>query len=396
MNKKSKLIILIIILTILVLLCKLIFTISTVKYKITYNNKEFNIEEKYNDNIYIKIKVDNKVYPIRLYEKTKSRKLIKNLYYYSDNDYSCILPIINDTVKVDMMCYKDNIIYDYHLIAGENNELDEYVKNIKLYDINKFKDITNDKTNIGSVTTYSKKYIKNKMAITNYRGLIVDNKNIELFKKDVYDNKLSVFFDYYYLVADYNNDYVFKYFYVVDLLNNNVYKIKSKTEISLDSYIQGVVDNKVYLYDKDNEKQYRIDVVKKKVDLIGSENSIKFYTNNKWQTISSTKANKEIYFNYNTLDNNFTNYDSFIDADNYYYLFKKNSNKYDLYRVDKNELDIVKFITVVPTMQIYYNKDYIYYQDGDSIYYYSDSSGLQKMLENSELKFNNTIKYYIY
>ena len=393
MNKKSKLIIL---LLILILICKSIFIVSSISYKLKYENNEFSIKEIYKTHTYIEIKSKDKIYPIQLYNKLKNKRIINKIYYYKDETHECLLPIINDKIIIDMMCYNNNTIYNYSTIVGNNLELDNYVNSIDLYDINKFKDNIDNIHSINTIKLYKDNNINNIVAITTYKGINISGSDINLFETDIYNNKLSTFVDHYYLIADYENNYEFKYFYVVNLLNKEVYKIKSKEEISLDSYIQGIVDNKVYLYDKDNEKQYSIDIENKEVKFLSNGDSIKYYKNNKWESINKNKANKEVYFDYSTLDNDFTDYDYVIKSDDYYYLFDKNDSEYDLYRVDKNNLDIRKFIIKVPTTKIYHRNNYIYYENKNKLYYYSDTTGLKTILENSEFEFNNTIKYYIY
>lgn len=397
MKKNVKVTILVIILIILILICKLILKINKISYKLNYDNKEFIISEVYkNNNYYIEIKRSNTVYPIRIYNKSKDRKRIDKVYYYKDKTHECILPVINGKIDIDMMCYKDNILYDYNNIIGDNSKLDDYVKSIDIYDINKFKDDISSEKNISTVKLYRNNEINKTVAITTYKGLIISGMEIELFKNDIYNNKISTFINNYYLIADYDNDYDFEYFYLVNIESGNIEKIKIKDSISLDSYIQGIVDNKVYLYDKDNEKQYEIDVEKKDIKLIASGDNVKYYKNNNWETINKLKAKKELYFDYTTLNNDFSDYDEVIENENYYYLLNKNGNKYDLYRVDKNNLDVYKFIGTLPTNKIYTKDNYIYYAFNNKLYFYSDKTGFKTLLEDSELEFNNTIKYYIY
>jgi len=396
MNKKVKLIILLSNLLILILICKSIFHIDSISYEIRYKDNEFNIKETHKTHTYIEIKAKDKIYPIRIYDKLKEKRVINKVYYYKDETHECLLPLINNKVTIDMMCYNNDVIYNYSTISGNNKKLDEYIKTIKTYNINKFKDNIDNTESINTIKLYKDNKIDNVVAITTYKGINVSGKNINLFKTDIYNNKISTFIDHYYIIADYENDYEFKYFYVVNLLNKEISKIKSKEEISLDSYIQGIVDNKVYLYDKDNEKQYRIDIEKKEIELISNGDSVKYYKNKKWEAINKNKANKELYFDNSTLDNDFTDYDYVIKSDDYYYLFDKNDSEYDLYRVDKNNLEIRKFIVKVPTTKIHHKNNYIYYEYKNKLYYYSDATGIKTILENSEFEFNNTIKYYIY
>ncbi len=397
MKEKNKVYLLLVILMILIFLCKLILNVKTLNYKLKYNKETFSISETYkNKNYYIEIKYLDKVYPIRINSDKNKRKIVNKIYSYKDNDYECILPLINDEIKIDILCYKDNILYNYKDIIGLNSKLDEYIKNIGEYEIDKFSDnISVDKT-INTIKYYKNNIVDRIVAITTYKGLIISGMGIELFKNDVYNNKISAFVDNYYLIANYDNIYDFDYFYVVNLTTRNIEKIKLKDRISLDSYIQGIVDNKVYLYDKDNEKQYKIDVIKKEIDLISLGDNIKYYKNNKWEFINKSKANKEIYFDYTSLSNNFTDYDQVKESDYYYYLFKKIDDKYNLYRVDKNNLGVYKYIGNIPTLSINTKDNYIYYVYNNKLYYYSDNTGLKTLLEDAELSFNNTIKYYIY
>lgn len=398
-NKKfTKLILMIFVLIILICFSKKLLQVSTLHYKLKYDKNEFEIKETYaKDNYYIEIINSEKVYPIRIYNNLNNkRKIIDKIYFYQDMEFECLLPIINGEIIVDIMCYKDEIIYDYHNIIGLDINLDDYVDSIELYDIDRFADDLSKENSINTVKVYRNNNINNIVAITTYKGLIISGIEIELFKEDIYNNKISTFVDNYYLIADYNNNYEFENFYVVDLISKEIFKIKSKNEISLDSYIQGIVDSKVYLYDKDNENQYEIDINNKKITLISSDNSIKYYKNNTWQNMNKNKIKDEVYFDYETLENNFSDYDEILEDVYYYYLFKKNKVNYDLYRVDKNNLNVYKFLLTVPTTSISYNNNYIYYVFNNKLYYYSDSTGLKTLLEDSELEFNNTIKYYIY
>ena len=398
-NKKfTKLILMIFVLIILICFSKKLLQVSTLHYKLKYDKNEFEIKETYaKDNYYIEIINSEKVYPIRIYNNLNNkRKIIDKIYFYKDMEFECLLPIINGEIIVDIMCYKDEIIYDYHNIIGLDINLDDYVDSIELYDIDRFADDLSKENSINTVKVYRNNNINNIVAITTYKGLIISGIEIELFKEDIYNNKISTFVDNYYLIADYNNNYEFENFYVVDLISKEIFKIKSKNEISLDSYIQGIVDSKVYLYDKDNENQYEIDINNKKITLISSDNSIKYYKNNTWQNMNKNKIKDEVYFDYDTLENYFSDYDEILEDAYYYYLFKKNKVNYDLYRVDKNNLNVYKFLLTVPTASISYNNNYIYYVFNNKLYYYSDSTGLKTLLEDSELEFNNTIKYYIY
>ena len=392
MKKKIITLSLMILLVILTLLLYRTLNFNTIIYHLSIDKKDVKITERnYKDNYYIEINIDNNIYPFRIYKKLNNKKIVKDIYYYNDSDVQCILPIINGQVYMDFMCYRDSIMYDYSAISGTNHDLDSFVSSVKLYDTYKFKDDFQSIDNI----KYNSKFDKT-VSITTYDGLFIDDKKISIFKDDVYTNKISTFVDNYYIVADYSNNYSFNSFYVVDLKTKKTKRINVKNDISYDSYIQGVVDNKVYLYDKDNELQYEINIKNSSVSIISDLNYVKYYSNKKWTKMSKIKANKEIYFNYNTLDNNFSDYDQVEETRDYYYLFKKDGISYKLYRVDKKNIQVYKYIIDVPVTDIRFNDNYMYYVYKDTLYFYSDELGFKTVLEYSELEFNDSIKYYIY
>lgn len=398
MLKKVKIVVLLICLLILIILCRMIFKFDSISYKLNIDGNKIKIKEIYKENnYYIELKTSKYIYPFRIYENLNNkRKVIKDIYLYSDENIECVLPVINDKLYTDMMCFKDNIMYDYYTLVGENDNLDKYVNDIELYNINNFKNNPQNKVSIGTTKYNIYNNLSSSVAITTYNGLIINNEEIKLFEKDIYNNELSTFINNYYIIADYEKKYSFNYFYVVNLDTKKIIKLESKNDISYDSYLQGIVDDKIYLYDKDNEIQYEIDIKGNKINIVSTDNYIKHYSNKKWEKMNKTKANKEIYFNYDSLDNNFTSYDYVEETQKYYYLFKQDGISYKLYRVDKDNIEIYKYVLDVPTTNIYFNNNYLYYVYKNRLYYYSDSVGLKTILENSELEFNDSIKYYIY
>lgn len=392
MNDKNKKYILLIVLVVLIIICNLLLNVKYLVYNLKYDNETFNIKELYkNGSNYIEIKHDDKIYPIRL--NTKNRRVINKIYYYKDKNLECIFPVI-DNINLDVMCYKEDILYNYFDIKGENKKLDKYIKTIKEYNKDTFLNKEEIKNIKHTITLFNNEDINKNIAITTYKGLMIDGMEIELFKNDIYNNKISSFVDNFYLIADYDKEYEFNDFYLVNIKTKSIEKIKTKYDISFDSYIQGIVDNKIYLYDLDNQNQYEIDVNRKIVKVISSKDKIRYYKSNKWETIS--KPSKELYFDYIPLSKDFIRYDYVLESDNYYYLFKKNNDEYNLYRVDKENINIYKYIGVVPSIDIHIYDDYLYYISNNKLYYYSDSTSFRTILIDTEFTFNNTIKYYIY
>lgn len=395
LSKKGKLVVSLLVLLLLVIICFRLLSFKTVNYRLNTEKSFVDVKEVFDKHYYIEIKTKNNIYPIRIYKDFNKRKIVKKVYLYNDKNIECILPIISN-YSSNVMCFKEGILYDYQNIVSQNDKLDKYISTIKEYDVDKYNTEYEEYRRVGTVSYNKVKDFNKKNVITTYKGLINNGKEIVLFRNDIYNNDISIFVNNYYLVADYMDKHTFNYFYVVNLDDNSVSKLKYKEEISYDSYIQGIVDNKVYLYDKNSEVQYEIDVENLKIEVVSDNDYIKYYSNGKWSKLSKTKANRVIYFDYETLDNIFTDYDYVKETKDYYYLFKKNGAVYNLYRVDKNRLDIYKFITSVPVTNVIFNDNYLYYIYKNRLYYYGDEDGKVIVLENSELSFNDTIKYYIY
>ena len=80
----------------------------------------------------------------------------------------------------------------------------------------------------------------------------------------------------------------------------------------------------------------------------------------------------------------------------FYYLYKKENNKYLVYRADVQNPKITTYLftTTNPNSVIYLN-DYIYFKNGTTIYYYTQK-GVRKVIDNSELEFNDDISFGVY
>ena len=104
-KKKNKVIILILLLIILILICKKVLTFDSINYKINVGDTKLKIKEVLSQqNYYMEIKSDSKIYPFRVYyDLSNKRKIIDKIYFYKDKNIECILPVINK--KHIQICY---------------------------------------------------------------------------------------------------------------------------------------------------------------------------------------------------------------------------------------------------------------------------------------------------
>ena len=380
------------------------------KYKIKNDGYTFEIvetrtrnEKNETDNYYLEISVNNSVFTYELFDEFDSKhKIIKNIYYFRDKNYTCVYPVLYGDYNADIKCLNGSIYYYYHNIVGQDAKLDEFAKNLKKYKLDSYVDSNDKKKNEAGMKIYTDNLVdEHNIAITTLKGIysVNDHKQVKIFKNDIYNRPISIITDEYYLVADYNEKHQFRIFNLINLSNLKTYEIKSDDYISMNSYIQGVVDGYVYLYDPDNEVQYEINLSRHKIEkVVNKNNKVDFYQDGEWTTISTVKANNIQYFPKNIIIDEFSDYDLVYKNGNklsgYYYLYEKEDDHYKVYRSPVQNMHAIEYVFDVKNIDsVIYIDDYVYFIDDNSIYYYNQESGIRKIVEYDELKFNDKLLY---
>mgnify|MGYP006916073524 CR=1 FL=1 len=412
----KKLIILFILLFVFYIGLQGIFNIFSKGYETTYKLDNFEVYEKRvqnvkgeTDNYYFEIKKDDLMYSIQTSESiAKSQKVLKEIKYFEDKNYKCILPISkNDKAISNVMCEKDGMFYYFDYIEGEDTILDEFAyendKYLKNY--NNMEEDVEILKNDSTITAYDNFDDNLYIGAENYKGVYLLNKkfgmvNVNLFEKDTYIKELSAFVKQYYMVADYNDEYETHNFYLIDLKTQKQEKITSDNKISLYSYVQGVVDNSVYILDPTNKVQYELNVKTFTITVVGDESrDIKIYNDGEWSNVSIYEAiNNKLYFN--TYDKIF-NGKEYAKVDKigstlsgYYYLYEKVGEKYNVYRANVQNPDSLALIFETDNINntVYY-KDNVLYIDGNYLKYFGNSFGNRILAKYDEMNFNPNIKF---
>jgi len=381
---------------ILFLILRTIFYILDNNHETEYNIGNFDVKEKF------EIKNGKHIYSYRLknedFEITfdvdknfnKSSKTLEDIKYFKNE--KCILPIFKKgEIIYDVMCKNDDTVYFAHALTQKIP-----VKNVKKYKSEHFLDNASSKNYEANKIYKSNIPDNHYLFVENYKGIILINNDIntiKLFNNDVYKKELSTVVGKYYLVANYNNDLTFKSFYLVNLVNGKQKEIRSVNPISFDSYIQGVVDGDVYLYDLDNKVQYKIDLETELVTKVAGNNNIKYY-DGKWTTMTLKEAlDKKVFMPYNTTK--FSNYEKADKLDKYY-VYEKEGKYYNVYSIsDSNKKQRTFLFKTSDLNSVTYLDGYIYFKKDNSYYYYSPK-GIRKLIENSEMNFNDTLKFGVY
>ena len=359
----------------------------------TYNSGNFNIVENYTakDNNY-KFNIKNDKFKLTFdvtYDYNKGSNIITKIHHKKINNYECILPIFKgNKILTDIMCKQNNTVY-----YGNNidNEISDFIKEMEKYgyQLSNFKDKAKKTKLSVNTAVYKNNILENHyLALENYKGLVLYNTKemtVPLFENDIYTKPISTFTDKYYIVADYNNEYSFKIFKVVNIINGNEKEIRSYDEISFDSYIMGIINNEVYLFDKDARVQYKINIEKETVTKM---EDIKYY-DGKWHIMSLKDALNEKKFDNNKATVN--NYEKAVKIGKYYYLYEKTGDNYNVYKAyNKQNNQRIFLFKTSDINSIIYLENYIYFKNGNTFYYWSNN-GVKKVLENSELEFNNDL-----
>ena len=393
-----------IVFTVVFFALKFILFMFDTGHNITYNVGNFKVKEElenkeknnyYFELIHEKFKINfqiNKNY-------NKAEKVINKIEYKKIDDYQCVLPIFkNGQILTDVMCLKDNNITYAHDL--NNKKIKDYLNTLKKYgyNTNDYKDNAKAIKLSNTQTIYEDNFLENHyIAMETYKGLNLFNgkkSNVQIFDNDVYTKPISYFTDKYYIVADYTAEYTFKMFHVINIINGNQIDIRSYDDISFDSYIQGAVNDDIYLFDKDASKQYKISIKNESVELFHDKNNLQTY-NGKWEDISLTEALDGKIFNpYQT--NDVEGYDKVDKVGNYYYIYEKENDYYNVYRADiQNKKQKTYLFKTTDLNSVIYLEDAIYYLNKDTFYYHYNY-GERRVITNTELEFNKDLSFGVY
>lgn len=338
----------------------------------------------------------------------KRKKIIQDVEAIKIDDTMCIYPIyLKDTYSSNITCSKknDNSTYSYSYYKDNQlvKQLEESLKTKKITS----KSWNTDEiqgTPDGIITNYKENMLNGDIVLVwLYNSIyIMENDKtyyLSLFDQDVYENKAGTLVGYNYYIPKYNNDTLqeFATYYRINIKRREKHELRLTDILSKNTYINGVVDNKIYIFDPKNLIQYEISDDSNNPRKIGDKEINAQYYNGSWQDKSINEfKDKEVKFvkDYSNITElkQYT-YQEIYETDRYYYL-NNNGEISRLYKNDLNKrvvlfkLDGIKSITV--------NKDTIYFIIDDTLYYYNENQGIKKLLQRNEFKYNYSNVYAVY
>ena len=375
------------------------------KYIINVNDVKYNIVEKY-------IKDNGDAYAIEISDGTngfyyviandfnKQKKIITNIEVFKDGDNTCIYPILKNNTPSYIECISGGSLYsglsynNQGFINDIKNNLRE--KGYVLAEIN-----SDPKTKEYGNIIVNTNYLNDSDSIVlwQYKGILVTNNSNQssVFNNrfDKYENNLGTLVGKYYVMPNYDNQNVLEFnsLTIVDLSTMRKHTLDLGFIMSSNTYINGIIDNKLYYTDPSNLLQVEINPKKKKATMIGnSELGGKNYVNGKFEdaNIYDFVSNEIQFTNIPTIN---YPHSSIVDGGAAYYYVSDGN----IYQLLKDYLDhpilMYKAGNINNLHAIY---DEVFYVSNNTMYNLTNVKGSLPVFVNNDLIYNTNNRIDIY
>jgi len=373
-----------------------------ISYLIKSSNKELTVHEEYYkdkkvDYYYLEVTLDKVKFVFDIDNTfNKQKKIIENIKIYEKKDLICISPVyIKNNNDPDIICNIDGEQYSYAIIK-DKYDLSKFTKSIENFDNEKYLS-DDDISSIDQIKVFKGNMYDNENIIMyNYSYLTkISKKNnpiIHFANYDIYNNELGVLIDKYYVLPKYEKKPEYSKLLIIDIETENIKELEIKEKLSTNLYINGVVGNKLYLFDKSNMVQYEIDPIKRLYRITGNKTVNAQYYDGKWQTrniYDFVKNELKFEQNYPIKEN----YIEAFETDKFYYYYNSSNEFYKVYKKNLNKPIYLFKYKNIEEVNVYNEK--IYFINNDTLYRY-DHTGIKKILVNKELQYNYNNIYSVY
>ena len=365
----------------------------------------YKIEENYykkNDDFYV-LKVttaDNSEFLFDIDNSfNKQKEIVKDIIDYKDDNIECMLLVFKGNDKrSDPVCKQNNAIVSYNY-AASNNDLNGFKEMITDYDLDKYNNNSNEREET-DIIIYPD-YIEEDEIIIVYSYKRVgffskeNSKFLTFAATDNYKNILGSLVGKYYVIPYFTSNPTITKYIKYNVSTGTHDDINLTHKISKQTYINGVYNDKLYIFDRSELKQYALDPYREEITLVGDENTNGFaYINGEEKEISVYDLNNETIIFSDATDS----YEGLEYQDIYVnerYAITYNNGKF--YKTYKDHLeDSILLFTEDDAKEIKVKNNSIYYVKDDSIYRYN-KYGKVKLITRNELKYNyeNVFDVYI-
>lgn len=369
-----------------------------VKYSILNDDNDYSIVELYNKNGYYFKVVDKDKKTFNFYTDisfNKQEKIIKDIQYYKADDLVCILPIYKNKKIGNLACNFNNEQVSYSYLEQINNvSIKNIVKKIKNsgYQSYELEDSKITKAKDG-IYVYPKNIDDDYIFTTwFYKGIYIINNNgiekKEFLDYDSYENDYSRLVGKYYVTFNTDNKSNYRYYEIItyNIQDSGMKKIELEN-VSLNTYINGVYDNKMYFTDLDSKIQYVLDPYRNSIEKLDGYH---YYFNNELKTISkvdffsSNKVFSDIIINKN-ISNKYEDVEIKMSDNNYYFKTKDGV----VYEIINDDFDHpIKLFQFNDLVEWNVKHGLISGISKNTLYTYTNRNGLRPVIVNNELIYN--------
>ena len=349
----------------------------------TYKINNYKIQEYFYKNdshcydFIIENKKENYTFTIKKNLK-KQKQVIKDIRLYKYKDITCIVPLYKKGTTNNVYCNLNyqQVSNDY-LIKNNKEDFSIIQKKIKKYKII-YPQVSTSKKQYKKLIVYNKNIAnKDTFFIWDYKGIYLLKTNRNFYRKildyDLYDNVMACVVDKYYVIFDNSSVKGIEKIYYYDTNKSKIKLYKPDTILSKDSYINGVVNNIIYVTDNKTKKEYIINIKKEKIEELDTKTTKYIIYNNlksKYLTKSQFFTKKQIFKN---------------NKEGHYTYFQKENKIYK--RINNSKKDIL-LLELDDIKEWSLSKDEIIILKDNIIYAYNEEKGLRKIVENNELRYN--------
>ena len=398
--------------TLIILLLLLIyqFLVTLVKsnhyvtYTIDKEDEVFNVDEKY-------VKEDGKeYYIIKVYNEdkkfvwkldnnfNKQKNIVNDLEIFEQNDYYCVgLSFVGNKRYSYPECIKNGLLMSYSSIK-DKIDFGKYID--KIVDKNKERYSSESEKRSEESLIVNKDYLDNKEALIvySYKTMSLQYssfaRSFSFTNYDNYKNILGTLTGKYYIVPRLTSLPTISTLLNYDVVDGIKKEISLPVPISKQSYVNGVYDNKLYIFDRSDKRQIEINPSNDEITIVGTtEQDGIVIRDGKKESISVYDLDKEdvLFTDDKSLYSNI-DYD-FIYVDNGYAVYVKDGSFYKVYN---DFIDVPIYLFTEPTAHnIKVKNENIYYIKDDTIYKYNVYGSFPLAIRN-EFIYNSDNIYDVY
>ena len=376
------------------------------QYVININEDKYSIIENY-------IKDNGDTYDIEINDGSnsfyyaiannfnKQKKIVTNIEVFKDGDNTCIYPVLKDNIPSYIECssngklYNRYTYYNQDFINAITNSLIE--KGYYFQELDKNKG-ARDYSNVVLYTNYLKP--EDTILLWQYKGILILNNEMPTSSMnlsfDKYENKLGCLVGRYYVFPNYTNKNILEFssITVIDLMTTKQTNIELGCILSSGTYLNGVVDNKIYYTDPSNLLQVEVNPKKKSYKVIGNTDmNGKKYSDGKWESANIYDfASNQIKFD--DLPNiNFT-FKYLIEGGSSYYFYTSDGSIYQLLKKHLDKPILIFKANDISNFQAV-GED-VFYVSGNTLYSFNNNVGNYPLMVDNDLIYNNLNRISIY